>query len=209
MKKINYLPLLCILILFSFQIEDPKAKVDIQENNFLNALIDGGFDSDNDSIISKSEAEAVSSLSICELGITDMKGIEAFVNLKVLACSDNQFASIDISNLVYLRVLRCNNNQLDSLDVSKNKALTILKCCDNRLHTLDVSNNPWLRTLQCDGNPLSSLDLSTVPSIKILSISKMPTLNQVCVWTMPFPPTGVEVNKIGSPNVNFTSDCAN
>ena len=209
MKKLRCLPLLCILILFSLQCEDIKAQVEIPESNFLNALIDGGFDTDGDSLISSSEAEAVTSLSICDLGITDMNGIEAFVNLKVLACSDNQFTSMDISNLKYLRVLRCNNNQLDSLDVSKNTALTILKCCDNRLHALDVSHNPWLRTLQCDGNPLSSLDVSTVTSVKVLSISKMPTLNQVCVWTMPFPPAGVEVNKIGSPNVNFTSDCSN
>jgi hypothetical protein len=40
-----------------------------------------------------------------------------------------------------------------------------------------------------------------------LSIGGMPSLNQVCVWTLPFPPSGVDVYTDGSPNVYFTTDC--
>jgi len=37
----------------------------------------------------------------------------------------------------------------------------------------------------------------------------MPTLYEVCVWTMPFPPSGVYlgVDVTGSPNVCFETDC--
>jgi len=183
-------------------------KVDIPDNNFLNALIESGFDTDGDSIISNAEAEAVTSLSLIDLGISDMTGIEAFVNLKVLACPDNPLTSLDVSNCIKLRVLRCNNNQLTDLDISKNITLTMLKCCDNQLSKLDVSNNRYFTSLQCDGNQFTSLDVSINKTIRTLSLTEMPTLNQVCVWTMPFPPSGVEVNTSGSPNVNFTNDCS-
>jgi hypothetical protein len=37
----------------------------------------------------------------------------------------------------------------------------------------------------------------------------MLSLNEVCVWTMPFPPERVYVTTYGSPNVYFTTDCSN
>jgi hypothetical protein len=41
-----------------------------------------------------------------------------------------------------------------------------------------------------------------------LMISNIPSLHEVCVWTTPFPPDTVDVDKTGSPNVNFTTDCS-
>jgi hypothetical protein len=35
----------------------------------------------------------------------------------------------------------------------------------------------------------------------------MPSLYNVCVWEMPFPPVGVGVDTTNSPNVYFTSNC--
>jgi hypothetical protein len=40
-----------------------------------------------------------------------------------------------------------------------------------------------------------------------LTLASMPSLYKVCVWTMPFPPTGVAVDTTGSPNVYFTMNC--
>ncbi len=36
----------------------------------------------------------------------------------------------------------------------------------------------------------------------------MPSLGQVCVWDIPFPPAGVDVDTTDSPNVYFTTDCS-
>jgi hypothetical protein len=41
-----------------------------------------------------------------------------------------------------------------------------------------------------------------------LTLVSMPSLYKVCVWKMPFPPTGVTVDTNGSPNVYFTMDCS-
>jgi hypothetical protein len=40
-----------------------------------------------------------------------------------------------------------------------------------------------------------------------ISIDEMPTLSEVCVWTLPFPPEGVEIDTTDSPNVCFETDC--
>jgi len=43
--------------------------------------------------------------------------------------------------------------------------------------------------------------------LKSLYLNDMPFLYKVCVWEMPFPPVGVEVETTNSPNVYFTTDC--
>jgi hypothetical protein len=36
----------------------------------------------------------------------------------------------------------------------------------------------------------------------------MPSLGEVCVWELPFPPEGMTVHTTGSPNVYFTTECS-
>jgi len=132
----------------------------------LNALIERGIDINGDCIISTDEAAQVHFLDVSWCSISDLKGIEEFVNLDTLDCS---------------------TNQLTSLDVSNNTALTSLWCAENQLTSLDVSHNTALAGLNC---------------------SSMPSLYKVCVWTIPFPPTGVTIDTIGSPNVYFTMTCS-
>ena len=57
-------------------------------------------------------------------------------------------------------------------------------------------------------NQLSTLDVSHNAALTLLRLNEMPSLNKVCVWEMPFPPEGVEVDTTGSPNVHFTTDCS-
>src|SRR5699024_7720898 len=70
--------------------------------------------------------------------ITDLTGIEAFINL------------------TYLKV---SYNQLDSLSLNENVALDTLYCSNNQLTYLDVSNNPNLKLLWCGNNYLNSIEL--------------------------------------------------
>jgi len=116
-----------------------------------------------------------------------------------------------------LETLWCHRNQLTSLDVSKNNALAYLGCSDNQLTTLDVSNQSDLLILWCGGNQLTSLDVSNNSFLGqhvgytfscFLEIGDMPSLEKVCVWTMPFPPEGFLLCADGSPNAYFTTDCS-
>jgi Leucine-rich repeat (LRR) protein len=199
------------LLLASFFIgcekDEPNPIVQIPDSNFLNALIELGVDTNGDGIISTAEAEAVISLDVSDNSISDMTGIEKFVNLDTLKCYSNQLTSLDFSNNTALIDLWCSGNQLTTLDVSNNAALKHLVCTDNQLTSLIFSDNNALNYLFCDNNQLSTLDISNNTALERLSLSQMPNLGQVCVWEMPFPPDGVEVNTTGSPNVYFTLDC--
>jgi Leucine-rich repeat (LRR) protein len=71
--------------------------VNIEDNNFLKALTEQGVDTDGDGFISQSEAEVITSQDVSDDSISGMTGIEAFVNLDTLKCSNNQITSLDFS----------------------------------------------------------------------------------------------------------------
>jgi len=174
--------------------------------------------------------------------ILSLEGIEAFINLDTLHFCSNQIKELDVSANTELRVLVCwnddDNDQLERLNVSKNNKLEQLSIPGNKLTELDVSNNPSLHklscgynqimnlvvsncinlaVLECSNNQLSSLDISDNKDLgtsynPALILRDMPSLTEVCVWTLPFPPTGFygfEIDTTGSPNVYFTTDCSN
>ena len=51
------------------------------------------------------EAEVIISLDVSEKSISDMTGIEAFINLDTLDCDDNQLTSLDVSNNTSLELI--------------------------------------------------------------------------------------------------------
>ncbi len=138
MKPIFKILLLTFALTAIFvQCEKKVPIVRITDDNFLNALIELGIDTDGDGQISNAEAEVVSSLDVSGTYetpglITDMIGIEKFVNLDTLRCGYNQLIVLDVSNLTALNTLVCSHNLLSSVDVSANTALTHLFCTENQ-----------------------------------------------------------------------------
>ena len=118
--------MLVVVLLSQCGDDEPIPVVTIPDNNFLTALIDLGVDANKDGIISPEEAELITSLEVSGHSITDMTGIEAFVNLKYLNCSLNQLATLDVTKNTVLTELWLSDNQLTSLDISNNTALTVL-----------------------------------------------------------------------------------
>lgn len=112
--------------------------------------------------------ENVTSLTVSDKGLSDLSGIEYFVNLTSLDCQKNQLASLDVSSLTELSILYCQYNQLKTLDVSQNTALWNLNCSNNQLSELDVANNPKLQTLSCANNQLTALDIEKNTSLSTL-----------------------------------------
>jgi Leucine-rich repeat (LRR) protein len=188
--------------------------VPIPDTAFRYALIREGVDTDGDSLISSDEAEQITYLKIAGNweegilgGIKSIKGIEAFINLDTLRCHYNQLSSLDLSNNTSLTFLHCNENQLSSLDVSACNALRRLVCERNLLTKLDVSNNTFLEKVICSKNQLSTLDISHHTALMRIGLRDNPNLQEVCVWTMSFPPEDMTISTEGSPNVYFTIDC--
>ncbi len=138
----------------------------VPDDNFEQALIDLGYDSGPlDDSIPTTNINTITSLNVSNKSISELTGIEDFVALETLVCSNNQLTSIDISQNVALTYFDCNLNQLTSLDVSQNIALTVLACRSNQITSLDVSNNTLLEYFSCHTNLLTDLDVSQNPAL--------------------------------------------
>ncbi|MCP4440537.1 MAG: leucine-rich repeat domain-containing protein [Aureispira sp.] len=150
-----------ILVLFCEAISFAQT-ITIPDTAFEQKLIALGIDSDGqvNGQILNSDALVITTLSVSFSGITDLTGIEAFTNLRVLNCNGNQLGSLSLSNNTALRNLNCNSNLISSLNLSNNTALEDLYCQDNQLTNLDVTNNIALENLYCYRNQLSSLDVT-------------------------------------------------
>jgi len=157
MKKLTF-----FIILFVCCLASAQTYITIPDANFENALIEQGIDSEgiSDQQILQSDAEAVTSLNVYEKDIADLTGIEGFVNLTELDCSNNRLSNLDVSQNTLLERLICWGNRLTGLDVSSNTVLTDLYCAWNPIGSLDVSNNPSLNLLMCMNNELTELDVS-------------------------------------------------
>ncbi len=178
--------------LFAVIIGFAKAQnVYIPDANFKAYLVSNyAINTNHDNEIQVSEAVAYTEYIRCtNKNISDLKGIEAFVNIYMLECQNNNLTSLDLSGNIALRVLNCSYNQLTNLNVSENTALEVLSCYNNlltsidvskstaltflssynnQLTTLDVSKNTALSTLQTHNNQLTSLDVSKNIALNVL-----------------------------------------
>ncbi|MFN0289971.1 T9SS type A sorting domain-containing protein [Pedobacter helvus] len=151
--------------------------VNIPDANFKAALLAHSpkIDVNNDGKIQVSEAEAiVGDINVIRKNITSLTGIEAFVNVTRLLCSNNNLTSLDVSKNTAITALGCDNNQLTALDLSENTALTSIGCMNNRLTSLDISKNIALTSLSCYNNLLATLDVSQNTLLTGLNFSSNP-----------------------------------
>ncbi|WP_412561517.1 T9SS type A sorting domain-containing protein [Winogradskyella sp. MIT101101] len=175
---------LLLLFFCVFNLGNIEAQiVDIPDPNFKAKLLqsapwnDIALDSNDNSVaidinnngeIEVSEALSIFKLDVQYENITDLTGIQAFVNLEYLQCRDNYLSVIDISqnpNLTYLNVSR---NQLTDIDVSQNNNLITLDLYFNELSNLDVTQNINLEYLNCERNDLTTLNVLHNINLKTL-----------------------------------------
>lgn len=126
--------------------------------NFRNWLLKASYGEDG--VITESERDKVTIISVDEKNISSLKGIEYFTALTELSCEKNKLTSLDLSNNIKLIKVSCNNNMLTRLDISKNTKLETLYCYSNKLGSLDLSKNTALTFINCYGNGLSTIDVS-------------------------------------------------
>lgn len=144
-------------------------------------------------------------LSYLVCTMCELKHINLSANFKLeeIICDKNQIDTLILPQSQALKTLNCGYNRLRNLDLSGVTALKSLYCNNNILTSLNLSkNNQLTRMISC-GNQLTSLDVSTNISLTTLGVDNMPMLSVVYVWTLPFPPTGVNVLMTYSPQVKF------
>ena len=156
-----------ILILFPFSIIGQNTS--IPDANFEQALINLGYDTNLDGLVSTVNIMSVINLDVSSSNIADLTGIEDFAVLQELDCSNNSLTSLNMNQNLNLMELDCSDNNLASLDVSSNTMLSNLDCDTNNLSTLDVTQNMILQTLSCSYNYLNSLDVTQNISLTSLN----------------------------------------
>ncbi len=145
--------------------------VNIPDANFKNALLNHNpvINVNGDGEIQVSEALAFTgTLTVQYKNISDLTGIEAFVNIQNLFCDNNNLTSLTIGNVPQLKVIGCSRNKLESLSVSNTPSLTGLSCYNNKLTSLTLDNLPSLKNLFCYANSLTSFSLTNVNALTIL-----------------------------------------
>jgi hypothetical protein len=133
----------------------------VPDDGFEQYLIYCGYDNVLDDFVLTANISNVTTINIPSFyAISDLTGIDDFVNLEVIKISSHNFTVLDLSNLPSLRTLICRNNNLVSLNVSNNPNLNILDCNGNMISALDVSSNSLLGGLNISNNNIYTIDLS-------------------------------------------------
>ena len=122
--------------------------------NYIKTYKAGGRD-----VLTVEEQRKVETIEVEGKNISNLKGIEAFPNLKELKCGNNSIQNLDLRQNPKLKTLKCNKNQLTQLDLSKNPDIDYLNCSENQLEQLDVSHLKDLVNLDCSHNNLEQLDV--------------------------------------------------
>ena len=104
--------------------------IDFSDTAFENFCVDN-FDTDGDDSVSTEEVATIKSLDVSGLGISNLDGIEYFISLETLDCSNNEIDSLNLTNNHRLVSLNCSSNNLTELDIQLNVNLSELNCADN------------------------------------------------------------------------------
>ena len=147
--------ILLILLLISLNIKAQKTY--IPDDAFEQALINLNLDDVFDDSVYTSAIDTILILYISNKGVTDLTGIEGFIQLSNLFCSGNQIIDLDLSNNSNLVELNCNNNLLSSLDVrnGNNSGLLYFTAVNNpdleciAVNDIAYANNHWLKDSGC------------------------------------------------------------
>lgn len=118
------------------------------------------IDINNDGEIQYSEVQNIQFLDLRNSNISNITGIEAFVNIKFLICTQNQISNLNTSSNLSLRELYATSAGIESLDVSANLNLRILFCNFNQISNVNVAQNLNLQRLGVSGNLLSQINVT-------------------------------------------------
>ena len=118
----------------------------IPDYYFESALIDLGYDTYFDDSVSTPRIDTIITLNIDSANISDLTGIEDFLALTHLSCSNNQLTNLDLSLNTSLVSLNCSNNSLISLDLrnGNNTNFSLFDATNNlNLTCINVDNVAW------------------------------------------------------------------
>ena len=173
MKKL-LLILLCVPLICFGQ------PVNIPDVNFKAYLIGNtSINTNGDTEIQVSEANLFNGAIYCNnMNISDLTGIEYFINLTHLSCSDNQLVSLDITQNYLLENLFCENNNLINIDLSSQTSFINLYLSENNLSLLDLSH------FGCGFNHIAEINLVGNPNLQCIQVNSAICWDSYYSWSI-------------------------
>ncbi len=159
----NFLTLVVICAL-SFQ--SYGQVVNIPDPNFKQALIDANTDTNGDGEIQQSEARAITSLDLAFKNISDLQGIEEFINLTQLNCENNEIAELHLGDHAELIELNASFNPLIVFDFNSINNIQRITLNAVELEVIELS----------DLNSLLELRLTHISGAGEVQLTKLPNL---------------------------------
>jgi hypothetical protein len=152
------------------------------------------IDINNDGEIDILEANNVYHLNVGSSDITNIEGINNFVNLYNLSCTDNELSFVNIISLVNLNYFNCSSNQIsDSNNIIVPNNLQKLLLRNNLFTNFNLNNLTNLIELDLNFN----YQLSSIQLDGLLSLQKLYCINN-------------NLNSLSITNSNIEEiDCAN
>ncbi len=148
-----------------------KAKL-LQSDNGVGIAygVGGSFkiDANNNGEIEMSEVLPVLHLKIQGSNISDLTGIEYFINLNELRCEVNSLTELDVTMLPLMRTLGVYNNNLTDLNIVGLSNLESLYASGNSLTSIDLTGLSSLSSFDIYDNEISSIDFSDAPNIHFI-----------------------------------------
>ena len=153
----------------------------IPDAAFEQALIDMGYDSELNGYVVNEKIQSVEILNLNgrKNKISNLTGIDTFINLKELYAADHTLTFIDITSNQLLEVLDVSNNKISSINVSSIAGLIHLSIEKNKLTAIDISNNTRLDHLAISSNEIYELDLHNNLEIRhlLMNNTKISTID--------------------------------
>ncbi len=148
---------------------DPNGPtVTISDANFLQALKAAYphiFNSENKMYIEGAN-KLTGELDLSGKGISDMSGLEYFINITTLRCTDNSISTLDLSGCESLEAVFCWNSNIQNLVVDNAKLIT-LYAGTNPIKHLDLTGALNIQNIVMDNVPFVTLDIRSNKKVAI------------------------------------------
>jgi|GEM_PF-4699484 len=172
-----------------FEDNDSLTSLDIIENNLTN--------------LDLSQAPNVESI-FCERNKIEEINLTGLKKIEVLQCFNNDIRILDLKGLETLNYVSANGNKITKCELLQNNLLTSLTLSDNLIEEISFNNAPNLEILRLGNNTyLSWVDISKLNNLKEFGLSNIFLGTTVCVPSLPFPPSDLNLYMDNSFNFSF------
>jgi Leucine-rich repeat (LRR) protein len=149
----------------------------IIDSNFEQSLINLGYDSLLDGSVFTASISEIDSLDVSFQNISNLSGLQNFVALQYLNCSNNNIDTLIITQSLPISELYCSSNNMLLLNVDGLDNLDVLDCSFNNITSLNLSQNIELDSLRCSRNQLTELYVNTTLAYMYCGDNKLTSLD--------------------------------